>query len=515
LGPVKRRRNWSQTSDKDFNPRKTPNKNLKNPMNPMIQPKRTVKSGITGTLLILLTFVWFAPSPQAFGVVPPPDGGYANFTTAEGTKALLHLTSGVANTGLGWSSLLNVTTGSFNTGVGAGALALNTADSNTATGTAALLLNTIGTENTANGTAALLNNSNGISNSAFGAFALNSNVGGNSNTAVGDSALFLNNTGDFNTAMGSFALGSNTTGSDNTAVGAGALENNTGSENTAIGSQALLFNTAGNHNTATGFQALQANSADDNTALGHQALFFNTTGSGNTAMGLQALLNSNDGNLNTAIGWNALLQNTSGSDNIALGADAGLNLTTGDHNIVIGDSGVAGESGTIRIGNNIHTTRAFIAGIHGVITSGGTAVYINPSGQLGTATSSARFKEDIHSMDKASEAVLALRPVTFRYHKKIDPAGISQFGLVAEDVEKVNPDLIVRDNEGKPYSVRYEQVNAMLLNEFLKEHQKVDAQQKQIDTLITQLKQQEARIQRISDQIETTKATAQLAKTGW
>jgi hypothetical protein len=444
--------------------------------------------------LLFMTLVYFtfsAPVPKSFAILPPPDGGYPNFTTAEGTNALKNLTSGAANTGLGWSSLLNVTTGSFNTGVGAGTLALNTGDSNTATGTAALLLNTTGTENTANGTAALLSNSDGISNSAFGAFALNSNLGGSSNTAVGDRALFLNTTGGFNTATGSFALQANTVGSDNTAVGAGSLESNTGSENTAIGSATLLFNTTGNHNTAAGFEALKINSADDNTACGHQALAGNTTGFGNTATGNQALFNNNDGNLNTAIGWNALLQNSSGIDNIALGAGAGDSLTTGSHNIYIANSGVA-ESGTIRIGNGIHHTQAFIAGISGVTVPGGVAVIIDANGHLGTNVSSQRFKDEIKPMDKASEAILALKPVTFRYKKEFDPNGVPQFGLVAEDVAKVNPDLVARDANGELYTVRYEAVNAMLLNEFLKEHKRVQEQQAQITALNSRVVTQEA-----------------------
>jgi len=445
--------------------------------------------------LLFMTLVYFtfsAPVPKSFAILPPPDGGYPNFTTAEGTNALKNLTSGAANTGLGWSSLLNVTTGSFNTGVGAGTLALNTGDSNTATGTAALLLNTTGTENTANGTAALLSNSDGISNSAFGAFALNSNLGGSSNTAVGDRALFLNTTGGFNTATGSFALQANTVGSDNTAVGAGSLESNTGSENTAIGSATLLFNTTGNHNTAAGFEALQINSADDNTACGYQALAANTTGSVNTAMGHHALVSNVGGNINTAVGEEALQNNTSGSDNTAVGAGAGSNLTTGSHNIDIGDSGVAGESGTIRIGNNIHHFQAFIAGISGVTVPGGVGVIVDINGHLGTNVSSARFKDEIKPMNKASEDILALKPVTFCYKKELDPNGIPQFGLVAEEVAKVNPDLVARDANGELYTVRYEAVNAMLLNEFLKEHKRVQEQQAQITALNSRVVTQEA-----------------------
>jgi hypothetical protein len=199
-----------------------------------------------------------------------------------------------------------------------------------------------------------------------------------------------------------------------------------------------------------GFKAL-ANSINNNDAFGYKALGNNTTGF-----------------LNTAIGDLALSNNTTGAFNVALGAVAGTTATTGSNNIYIGFgiNGVAGESGACYIGSIFNATSA-----------GGTPVFINNSGKLGTLTSSARFKEEIKPMEKASEALLALKPVTFRYKKEIDATGTSQFGLVAEDVEKVNPDLVVRDKEGKPYSVRYDQVNAMLLNEFLKEHRKVETQQ--------------------------------------
>lgn len=455
-------------------------------MNPMIEWKRIVKPLKTSSLLIPLMASCLALLPKAQAVIPPPDGGYSNFTTAEGANALLHLTSGVGNTALGWSSLFSDTTASYNTGVGAGALALNNADQNTAIGAGALFLNTVGTGNTANGALALLHNDTG-----------------QGNTAIGTDALLDNTTGSFSTATGFGALVHNNTNA-NTANGALALQNNTsGFANTAIGGQALQSNQGGSDNTATGFQALLFNLASDNTGFGYQALSSNTTGSGNMAMGHQALFNNHDGSVNTAIGWNALLQNISGSDNIALGANAG-SLITGDHNIVIADSGAAAESGTIRIGNNIHHTRAFIAGIHGVNTSGGTPVYINPSGQLGTATSSARFKEQIHGMDKASEAVLALRPVTFRYKKEMDPAGTAQFGLVAEEVEKVKPDLVLRDKDGRPYTVRYDAVNAMLLNEFLKEHRKVQELERQVEKLA-------AGLEKLSAQVQLKNPAAQVA----
>jgi len=330
----------------------------------------------------------------------------------------------------------------------------------------------------------------------------------NGNTAEGFMALHSLTTGVNNTAMGVNALFSDTDGFGNTAVGAFALESNTtGFGNAATGTVALLSNT-------TGFR---------NTAMGRRTLVFNTTGTFNTATGANALEDNTTGNYNTASGVCALCSQTTGNLNIALGVGAGENLTTENNNIDIANLGVAGDANTIRIGEPTAVTEpvfgvtlpahtaTFIAGIYGKTASGGTAVYINSSGQLGTLTSSARFKQDIHSMDKASEAILALQPVTFRYKQELDPKGIPQFGLVAEQVEKVNPDLVARDAEGKAYSVRYEAVNAMLLNEFLKEHKKVEQleatavrQQKEIETLT-------AGLQTVSAQVELKQPSPQMA----
>ena len=415
-----------------------------------------------------LAFVSLAViGPNAPAVVPPPDGGYPNFTTAEGTKALQSLTTGSGNTGIGWVSLFSATTADFNTGVGAGTLALNTADENTATGAGALLLN-----------------STGIGNTATGAFALLHNDTGNGNTATGLNALASNTTGGFNTATGDAALQNNTTGTDNTAHGAGALESNSGSENTAIGSGALLFNATGNGSTATGFQALLNNTvANGNTAYGYQALSSNA-GSAATA------------SFNTAIGYRALANQTSGTGNIALGPAAGDQITTGDDNIDIGNGGQFSDSRTIRIGQDQLAT--YIAAIAGV-NEGGTGilpVYINNLGRLGTQppASSRRFKTKIKPIDTTSEAILALKPVTFQY--KSDQTDIPQFGLIAEDVAAVNPDLIVRDEKGEIYSVRYEAVNAMLLNEFLKEHAAVQELKKEISVLKADLQKLSAQVGR-------------------
>src|SRR6266436_6449746 len=330
-------------------------------------------------------------------------------------------------------------------------------------------------------------------NTAEGTDALFSLTTGTENTAIGFDALNSNTTGDSNTATGSIALSSNTTGVRNTANGFVALNSNTtGERNTATGRAALTFNTTGNNNTADGHDALFSNTtAIRNTATGSFALFSNTTGPNNTALGYFALFSNTTGNSNTASGYDALLNNTTGIGNIALGNFAGSNLTTGSNNIDVGNVGVAGEANTICIGTIGTETATYIAGIIGRTAPMGTPVFVNANGQLGTPTSSARFKDRIKPMDKASEAILALKPVTFRYKKELDPKGVPQFGLVAEQVEKVNPDLVVRDANGKVYSVRYEAVNAMLLNEFLKEHRKVEDQERRLHQQETTLAQQQ------------------------
>jgi len=297
-------------------------------------------------------------------------------------------------------------------------------------------------------------------------------------------------------------------------VGAGTLLLNTEGENTATGAGALLSNTNGSQNTANGAFALFSNDTGaGNTAVGNRALFRNTVGAYNVAVGDLALFSLTKpvaGNVdnNVAIGTGALANVTAGSFNIAIGFNAGVNLTSGGQNIYIGTDGFPTESSTIRIGSA--QTATYIAAINGQTASGGAAVYVNSDGKLGTSPSSVRFKDNIKSIDKASEAILALNPVTFCYKKEFDPKGIPQFGLIAEEVEKVNPDLVVRDKEGKPYSVRYDQVNAMLLNEFLKEHRRVQEQgaiiarqQKQIDALT-------AGLQKLSAQLEASKPAPQV-----
>ncbi len=321
------------------------------------------------------------------------------------------------------------------------------------------------------------------------------------NTVLGDDALLVSHA-VANTAIGFEALLSNTDGSYNTGVGAFALQfNTTGIENTAIGYGALPYNTTGQYNTASG----------------RSPLYANTTGSNNTASGYTALYYNTTGDFNTATGVRALARNTIGSNNIAIGVEAGLNLTRGSNNIDIGNFGVVGESNVIRIGRGGMQRHTFVAGISGATVAEGVTVIVDSNGQLGTIVSSNRFKNEIKPMDKASEAILALQPVTFRYKKELDPKGIPQFGLVAEEVAKVNPDLVARDKQGKPYTVRYEAVNAMLLNEFLKEHRQVQEQaeinqrqeatiaqqQRAITALTASLKEQAAQIHKVSDQLKT------------
>jgi Chaperone of endosialidase len=328
-------------------------------------------------------------------------------------------------------------------------------------------------------------------NTAEGQSALLHLAGGTYNTALGWSSLGFNFTGNNNTAIGAGALLANTA-DNNTATGAAALlSNTTANANTANGAFALLSNTTGSDNTATGYQALFNNTSSDNTANGASALFHNSTGLANTASGQQALYKNTTGQSNTASGVQALFNNTTGGDNIALGVNAGNGVTTANNVICIGADG-----------NNVDNS-CYIGQIFGATSSGGVAVFVNSNGRLGTATSSRRFKDDIKVMDQASEALFKLKPVSFRYKKEIDPARMSQFGLVAEEVEKVNPDLVVRDKDGKPYSVRYDQVNAMLLNEFLKEHHTVQEQGATIARLEQQVAALTAGLQKVSAQLAT------------
>jgi Chaperone of endosialidase len=384
---------------------------------------------------------------------------------------------------------------------------------NTAEGQNALFSLTSGGYNTAVGFFSLRSDTTGQLNTAIGAGTLLANTA-DQNTASGAGALLSNTIGGANTADGAFALFSNTTGSNITAIGSYALESNTADENTAVGSGALASNTTGTQNTAFGINALTSNTTAG--ANGNGA---------NTAFGAFALSASTTGGANTAIGYAALAQGNGGA-NTAIGDLAGFNIT-GNGNIDIGfhEAGVAGENNTTRIGNIGATAQD--TGIYVTLDGvGGTKLgYVNTS-------SSRRFKQDIKPMGAASEGLFALKPVNFRYKPDFDPNQSERFGLIAEDVEKVNPALVARDDKGNLTTVRYEAVNAMLLNEFLKEHRaflkeqrKVDEQdatisqlkstvlqqQKGMEALAASVKEQALKIQKVSAQIELNKLAPRVA----
>lgn len=465
----------------------------------------------------------------AFAQVPPTnDTSDAYQNTGMGTGALKAVTKpqaqscgstpvGCNNTASGYNALRNNVgggssasppnpTGSFNTAVGSGALYSNTeASYNTATGYGALNANGSGGCPFAGATPDLCS----YANTATGYEALYSNLGGIQNTAVGAQALFSNTTtqistegtegasGDFNTALGFQSLYSNVMGSYNTAVGWQALYSNTltfnpqngeasyGQLNTAVGNQALFANTTGDNNTAVGYQALLGSSPGTgsyNTALGEYALWGTSTGSYNTGLGQDALDNNTTGNYNTASGAFALydgktglrntatgygaLFHTAGSSNTALGFEAGYNLTTGSNNIEISNLGVAGDTGTIRIGVQGTQTLTYVAGIYGHPLTG-SAVVVTSSGELGVVTSSERFKTAISPMGSDTAKLGLLRPVTFKL--KTDSTGTRQYGLIAEEVAKVYPELVIRNEAGRIDGVRYDELAPMLLNELQKQ----------------------------------------------
>jgi len=298
-----------------------------------------------------------------------------------------------------------------------------------------------------------------------------------SNTAMGSNALFnvkLSESACHNTASGQDALYSDTSGSYNTATGFSSLYmNKTGDNNTAAGYQSLYYNSTGSNNTASGYEALYGNnSGGNNTAAGYQSLYYNSTGSNNTGSGYQALFENRTGSDNTALGEGALRSGT-GNNNIAVGYEAGYNLTTGINNIEIGNNGLSTDYNMIKIGVEGLQAKTFIAGIYGTSVSG-SAVVVNSSGQLGVVVSSERFKTDIEPMGSYTAKLQALRPVKF--HLKTDPYGAVQYGLIAEEVAKVYPELVIRDETGRIDGVRYDELAPMLLNE-MQEQQKVMAAQ--------------------------------------
>jgi hypothetical protein len=353
--------------------------------------------------------------------------------------------------------------------------------------------------NTGMGTGALggpAATSGGAYNTAVGFQALLFGTTGNSNTATGVHTLTFNTTGSNNTATGVDALSSNTTGNSNTASGVFALtRNTTGSDNTASGVEALFLNTTGSQNTAFGVESLDNNTTgDNNTGFGYLALYSNTVGKGNSAQGVNALYNNTTGIRNLGIGNNALYANSTGSYNIALGFEAGYNVLNGSNNIEIGASGNAADDSTIQIGVQGTQTSTTIAGIYGTPVTG-SAVYVSSTGQLGVLGSSERFKTDIAPMPELSDKIGQLRPVTFRY--KTDPKRLQQYGLIAEEVAKVYPELVIRDEMGTIQGVRYEELAPMLLHETQKQ-QRINAMQaeraERQDAEIRDLKQRVAKV---------------------
>jgi trimeric autotransporter adhesin len=397
--------------------------------------------------------------------------GSAN--TASGAMALYSNVSGNNNTASGWSALYSNTNGLDNTAIGTSALYTNTiGGANSASGAMALSKNTTGYHNTANGWSALSKNTIGIENTASGASALLYNTTAGGNTAVGNMAL----------RSQSFTNGNTSWYTYNTAVGYQALYSNdpnttsNGYLNTAVGSTALYKNTTGASNMASGAGALSMNTTGSgNTACGSYALLNNGEGNYNTAGGLSALNNNNSGNYNTAIGNSALFR-SNGSSNTAIGRLAGSGLVNGDNNIYIGAdvlTAINTESNTLRIGNGISSV--FISGISGATASGGSAVFVNANGQLGTATSSRRYKEEIREMGDATAGLMKLRPVTFYYKQEYaNGPRLIQYGLIAEEVAEVYPGLVQYDEKGEPNTVYYQFVNAMLLNEVQKQHRRIE-----------------------------------------
>jgi uncharacterized coiled-coil protein SlyX len=443
---------------------------------------RKSRNPAIGGFLILLPLVCFGLAPMAQAVGPDTDGAIAGSNNGEGIGVLVSRSTGIWNSGTGFQALNHLTAGNQNTATGLRALFSDTNGGyNTATGVYSLYTNASGFFNVATGAYSLANNTTGIHNTAHGYAALYRNADGTDNTAAGFAALYHNTTAAFNCAFGEFALFNNLKAWTNNAFGVEALYNNlTGETNNAFGTGALFANTEG----------------ESNNAFGHLALENNTTGVWNNAFGYQALDS-----------------NVSGTGNTAIGDSAGLDIT-GDGNVCIGE-GVSGETGvsdSTYIRNVNTTAQPIVGGVDGVTVDLTT-------GKLGHGVSSRRYKEQIKPMDKASELLFSLKPVTYRYKKEIDPKQTLDFGLIAEEVAKVSPDLAVRDEKGQVSNVRYNAISAMLLNEFLKEHQQVveqqatiaelkstvAQQQKGMDVLTAQLKEQATQIQKVSAQIEMSR----------
>ncbi len=357
---------------------------------------------------------------------------------------------------------------------------------NTAYGAYALISNTTGNFDSAFGYYALKANTTGNSNTAIGQAALQSNTTGNSNTAIGEGALAFNTTGNNNVANGWEALVANRTGRGNTASGYFALHaNSSGGYNAASGINALYSNTTGRNNTADGSSALYGNTTGiRNVAFGSNTLYKNTTGDYNHATGYQSLYSNTTGSNNSASGYAALYSNTTGSNNIAVGQFAGYFPTTGSNNIEIGNRGVAADNAVIRIGTQETQRTTYLAGVVGVNVIGGVPVMVTATGQLGVVSSSRRYKEDIRSMGDTSDRLLKLRPVTFRY-KQPNESGQKpeQYGLIAEEVAKVMPELVIYNEKGRPETVAYQTLTPLLLNELQREHGQLSTQGAELKAL--------------------------------
>jgi trimeric autotransporter adhesin len=415
------------------------------------------------------------------------------------------LSDASGNTAMGSGAMFSNTLGAYNTAAGSYALYSNgEGNLNTAFGRAALYANTTGQANAAAGTGALQNNTSGSYNTADGEAALAFNTTGSRNSASGYEALLQNTTGSFNTASGSAALYSNTIGDYNTATGYEALYYNQGGDNAAFGFEALYSNTNGSANTAAGYKVLYSSTTGiGNASVGAFALYANTTGNYNSAYGDEALLHNTIGASNTASGRNALFSNTTGSNNIAIGDSAGYRLTIGSGNIDIANQGLAGENGTIRIGAPSTQVATYIAGIDSAHVTG-SAVYVTANGQLGVLASSERYKTGIAPIGEISEKLQELHPVAF--HLKTEPQGAIQYGLIAEQVDEVYPELVIRDHTGKIQGVRYDELAPMLLNELQKLQHKTKSQAKQLDEQGAELRKMRKQLAEVMDSNRTTQA---------
>jgi hypothetical protein len=437
-------------------------------------------------------------------IAPAPTGGHCiPFAFNHANPPFM---AGCANTATGFGALAQDATGYSNSALGAGALYSDTSGYyNTALGTLSMFRNTVGRGNSALGNLTLYSNTAGSYNMALGNYALQSNTTGISNSASGSSAMANNLSGNYNTANGSYALSYNLGGNSNTAAGAYALDVSTnGSYNVAIGASALTNN----------YNVANKTSSSFNVAVGSLALGNNTTllsGGYNTAVGYYSLRNTSGVN-NTAVGSGALIgpvvsgtSSMSGVGNTALGNNAGANLVTGSYNTYLGYGApsTAGDNYVTTIGvfsqpngGPAYTPTTYIAGISNSVITGATVV-VSANGQLGVLASAERYKTDIASLGTTSEKLASLRPVSF--HLKSEPNGTIQYGLIAEEVDKVYPELVIHDKEGKIQGVRYDELAPMLLNEMQKQQATIAAQTAEIHTLEAQSAETQKQLAELND----------------